>query len=69
MTGRASSRRRSKTQRLIDFEDDTPISVTSANNRGKRQVQNSLGNSTGADPRSETPSSSRSRLSTPTSSR
>ena len=65
MTGRASSRRRSKTQRLIDFEDDTPISVTSANNRGKRPVQNSLG----ADPRSETPSSSRSRLSTPTSSR
>ena len=70
MTGRASSRRRSKTQRLIDFEDDTPISVTSANSRGKRPVnQNSLGNSTGADPRSETPSSSRSRLSTPTSSR
>jgi len=75
MSGRTSSRRRSKTQRLIDSEQqDTPAATgpksTSSKKSSSVGVQKPKYNVAEVQQdRSETPSSSRSRLSTPASSR
>ncbi len=73
MTGRTSSRRRSKTQRLIDSEEQETVGVSpSGGGRSKRASTVNVQKPKYLDSvehRSETPSSSRSRLSTPASSR
>lgn len=69
MTGRTSSRRRSKPQRLIDSEELEQAQQAAAS-RSKRSKA-AKGSEAGLvdQVRSETPTSSRSRVSTPNSSR
>ena len=73
MTGRTSSRRRSKTQRLIDSEqqDFAPTTTTSRTSKRSSITKPKYIEQQQQPPndRSETPSSSRSRISTPASSR
>lgn len=71
MTGRTSSRRRSKPQRLIDSEElEQAQQAAALGSRSKRSKAKTIDASAGLDQtRSETPNSSRSRLSTPNSSR